>query len=144
MIKNVYILGKLCKNFYCPITMSFSLCLLHMDNLTSGLPPSDQSKVCKSKYHHVPSQCSILQVHREVPISCLFHLKFCLLECYFLSIGFHQGQRHVQQLKSANIQSYTGNLPNECLNNPHFKANMCSTLPTRHQDSNDQGQTMIF
>lgn len=24
-----------------------------------------------------------------VPVSCVFHFKFCLLECYFLSFGFH-------------------------------------------------------
>ena len=60
------------KKFHCPIITTFSLCLLHMDNLTSGIPLSDQ--VCKSKYHHIPTQCSMLRVHREL----LSHVFFIL------------------------------------------------------------------
>lgn len=58
--KNVCILEKLDKKFYCPIITSFLLYLLHVDNLTSGIPLSDEARLCKSKHHYIPSQCAML------------------------------------------------------------------------------------
>lgn len=72
--KNVDILEKLYKKFHCLVITPFSLCLLHVDNLMSGIPLSDQAKLCKGKHHHIPNQCSMLQFHREL----LFHVFFIL------------------------------------------------------------------
>lgn len=62
-----------------------------------------------------------------VPVSCVFHFKFCLLEFCFLSFGFHQGQRNLSQIKNVNIQSSTGNVPIQTLNNKLIGSRSSST-----------------
>lgn len=59
------------KKFHCLI-ITFFIVLLYADNLTSGIPLSDQAKMSKGKQHHIPSQWSTFQFHRKL----LFHVFF--------------------------------------------------------------------
>lgn len=72
--KHIYVFEKylyLYKKFHCLI-ITFFIVLLYADNLTSGIPLSDQAKMSKGKQHHIPSQWSTFQFHREL----LFHVFF--------------------------------------------------------------------
>jgi hypothetical protein len=83
-------------------------------------------------------------IPQRAPISCGFHFKFCLFECYFLSLGFHQGQRNLQQIKNANVQWSPGNLPTQCLNNSKFKVNKFIQYTTKSTSNSEWSQVCQY
>lgn len=114
IVKDVYICRKFIYNFVAKFISFFPLYFLCMENLkfksyTGKAVEQQTSPSSQSVFHSF--------IPWGVPISCVFHFKFCFLECYFLSFGFHKGQRNLQQIKNVNIQSSTGNLPIQCLKN---------------------------